>query len=179
MGSSHSQPVAPVEFDQNLLNALADNALSPNPSPARQNSLDAQIQARIQAELEQLRAEEKKVREQIEAALEKENLDRERALANDPDSVASSASLLVDLDEVRAKVDRFHARKDLAQYPIVQEARDKLVACYKNNTTTPLDCWQQVSLFKTSVSQLEQVRPFYFIVLQLYHLRQQHIKSLQ
>ncbi|KAF7304770.1 hypothetical protein MKEN_01191100 [Mycena kentingensis (nom. inval.)] len=164
MGSSQSSAASsPVEFDQNLVDALADNALQPNPSPARQKSIDAHIQARIQAELVQLRAEEHAVREQIEAALEKENLDREHAMAGDPDSVKSSAALLADLDEVRAKVDRFHARRDLSEYPALKEASEGLVACYKNNATTPLDCWQQVSAFKTTVSELEK----------------QHIKSLQ
>ncbi|KAJ7055174.1 hypothetical protein C8F01DRAFT_1063324 [Mycena amicta] len=162
MGSANST-ASPVEFDQHLLDALADNAVAPTPSAARQNSLDAHIQARIQAQLEQLRAEEHHVREQMQAALEKENLDRERAMAGDPESIKSSAALLADLDQVRAKVDRFHARRELPQHTHLREATDNLVACYKKNPTTPLDCWQQVSTFKTSVSEIEQ----------------QHVKSLQ
>nr|GAT58036.1 predicted protein [Mycena chlorophos] len=163
MGSSHSTPVAPVEFDHHLVSALADNAAIPVPSPARQSTIDAQIHARIQAELQRLREDEATVRDEMHAALEKENLDRERALAHDQDSAASSATLLADLDQVRAKVDRFHARRDLSQLPALREARDGLVVCYKNNTTTPLDCWQQVETFRASVSELEK----------------QHIQSLQ
>jgi altered-inheritance-of-mitochondria protein 13 len=165
-----------LQFSQDLVDTLADNAASPSPSPARQNSIDAQIRARIQAELEHLRAEEQAVRDQIHAALEKENLDRERAMAGDPGSVKTSPALLADLEEVRAKVDRFHARKDLSDYPALREDSDALVACYKcvpfpvvphqfnfrhrNNTTTPLNCWQQVDKFKDSVAQIEQVRSF-------------------
>jgi len=165
MGSANStlQDSAPVTFSQDLVDTLADNAASPSPSPARQNSIDAHIRARIQAELEHLRAEEQAVRAQIQAALEKENLDRERAMAGDPDSVKTSPALLADLEEVRAKVDRFHARRDLSEYPALRENSEALVACYKNNTTTPLDCWQQVDKFKASVAEIEN----------------EHMKSLQ
>jgi altered-inheritance-of-mitochondria protein 13 len=103
------------------------------------------------------------VRDQIQAALEKENLDREREMAGDPDSVKTSPTLMADLEEVRVKVDRFHARRDLSDYPALRENRDALVACYKNNPTTPLDCWQEVDNFKTSVAEIEK----------------DHIKSLQ
>ncbi|KAJ7285571.1 hypothetical protein C8J57DRAFT_981622, partial [Mycena rebaudengoi] len=148
----------PPQFSQDLVDNLADNAVSTTPSAERQNSLDAHIQARIQAELKQLRAEEQDVRDQIQAALEKENLDRERAMAGDPDAIKSSASLMADLDDVRAKVDRFHARKDLSQFPAVQADAAALVACYRSpaNAATPLDCWQQVDRFKASVAQVEQ-----------------------
>ncbi|KAJ7694080.1 hypothetical protein B0H17DRAFT_1159168 [Mycena rosella] len=164
MGSAQSSSsTAPVSFSQDLVDHLADNVASPEPSPARQGSIDAQIRARIQAELQHLRAEEQSVRDQIHAALEKENLDRERAMAGDPDSIKTSASLLADLDGVRAKVDRFHARRDLTEYPALREHSDALVACYKNNPSAPLDCWHQVDQFKASVAEIEQ----------------QHIKSLQ
>ncbi|KAJ6547277.1 hypothetical protein B0H19DRAFT_998162 [Mycena capillaripes] len=165
MGSASSrvQDSAPVSFSQDLVDSLADNAASPTPSPARQNTIDAQIRARIEAELQHLRAEEQAVRDQIHAALEKENLDRERAMAGDPDSVKTSPALLADLEQVHSKVDRFHARRDLSEYPALREHSDALVACYKNNAATPLDCWQQVDKFKASVAEMEQ----------------QHIKSLQ
>ncbi|KAJ6496487.1 hypothetical protein C8R47DRAFT_1175904 [Mycena vitilis] len=162
MGSANSRvhDSAPVSFSQELVESLADNAASPNPSPARQNSIDAQIRARIQAELQHLRTEEQAVRDQIHAALEKENLDRERAMTGDPDSVKTSPALLADLEEVRAKVDRFHARRDLSEYPALREDSEALVACYKNNATTPLDCWYQVEKFKASVAEIEHVRRF-------------------
>ncbi|KAJ7470487.1 hypothetical protein FB451DRAFT_1339958 [Mycena latifolia] len=169
MGSTTSsvQPESagstPLSFSPDLVDALADNAADPHPTPARQQSIDAHIRARIQAELTHLRAEEQAVRDQIHAALEKENLDRERAMAGDPDSLKTSAALLEDLDAVRAKVDRFHARRDLADFPALRENSDALVACYKNNPAAPLDCWQQVDRFKASVAEIEQ----------------QHIKSLQ
>ncbi|KAJ7191071.1 hypothetical protein GGX14DRAFT_601368, partial [Mycena pura] len=166
------------QFSQDLVDTLADNAASSTPSPARQNSIDVQIRSRIQAELQQLRAEEQTVRDRIHAALEKENLDQEHAMAGDPASIKASAALLADLDEVRAKVDRFHARKELTEYPGLREASDALVACYRNNAATSLDCWQQVDKFKRSVAEIEQV-PLSRSLTALAQCSQQHIKSLQ
>ncbi|KAJ7632338.1 hypothetical protein FB45DRAFT_746468 [Roridomyces roridus] len=169
-----------LQFDQDLVNTLADNAAQPTPSPERQNTLDAQIRARIQAELEHLRQEEEHVRDQIHQALEKENLDRERAMTGDAESVKTSAALLEDLHHVRTKVDRYHARRDLSEYPGLREDSDALVACYKNNATTPLDCWQQVEKFKASVSQIEHVRRCVVYLLPILTCPKQHIiKALQ
>ncbi|KAJ6611769.1 hypothetical protein B0H10DRAFT_344710 [Mycena sp. CBHHK59/15] len=158
MGSANStMQQSPISFSQDLVDSLADNAAAPTPDAARQDSLDVRVRARIQAELASLRAEEQAVRDQIHAALERENLDRERALAADPDPVNSSPALMADLDELRAKVDRFHARRDPTQFPVLQAAGAALVACYRDNTATPLDCWQQVEGFKASVADMEQV----------------------
>ncbi|KAJ7098183.1 hypothetical protein B0H15DRAFT_824520 [Mycena belliarum] len=163
MGSAASTVSTPVSFSPDLVDALADHALAPETPPERQAELDAHIRARIQTELHHLRAEEQAVRDQIHAALEKENLDREHAMAGDPDAVKAAPALLADLEQVRVKVDRFHARRDLAEYPALREHIEAVVACYKNNPAAPLDCWQQVDKFKASVAEMEQ----------------QHIKSLQ
>jgi len=91
-----------ISFSQDLVNHLEDiNVSSPETSAHRQGTLDAHIRARISAELERLQAEEQNVRQQIEAALERENLDRETALATadsdsdselDPNSDSGSSS---------------------------------------------------------------------------------------
>jgi MICOS complex subunit MIC19 len=108
--------------------------------PERQTTLDEQVRSRIQSELKRLREEEENVRRQIESALEKENLDRERSMAGGQDdeaaesttnSVGSSAALMGDLDEIRSKVDRFHAKRDLAEYPIVKSSGEAVVSCYR------------------------------------------------
>lgn len=137
-----------------MVNHLEDtNVSSPETSAHRQGTLDAHIQARIAAELERLRAEEQTVREQIEAALERENLDRETALATDSESegdpeatteggeggegggnrnLASSVALQAELEEVQRKVERFQKRRQLDEYPDVRDARDAVLQCYQS-----------------------------------------------
>lgn len=117
-----------------MIDHLQESAGSPDTSPDRQSTLDAHIRARINAELGRLREEEKLVREQIEDALEKENLSRERA-GMDGDGaeggVTSSSSIQDALDEVQRKVDRFHAKRDIGGYQFVSESSQKLIECYR------------------------------------------------
>lgn len=122
------------------MNHLTDNTASTVPSPERQSTLDAHIRSRIQSELEHLRQQEDEVKQEIERALEKENLDRERAMAGEVSrgaeegsagSVKSSAALLGDLEELREKVDRFQSRRALTEFPEVQATSEAVVSCYK------------------------------------------------
>lgn len=122
-----------------MVNDLVDNTASPSPSPARQASIDAQIRNRIQSELTHLRQEEEQVRLEIEQALEKENLDRERAMAGSETeekedgaagSIRTSAALQGDLDELRQKVERFQTRRALTELPDVQAKGEALMSCY-------------------------------------------------
>jgi len=117
------------------VNQLADQQASPHPSAQRQATLDAHVQSRIHAELGKLRSQEEQVRREIEQALEKENLDRERTMAGEggegTGSVKSSAVLLGDLEEIQSKVDRFQSRKKLDDFPEVKESQEALIACYK------------------------------------------------
>lgn len=91
------------------------------------------MRARIQAELDRLRQEEEEVRSEIERALEKENLDKERP-ADDEEgstgSLKSSAALMGDLEEVRQKVERYH-RRSLEAEPELQAKSQAVAACYK------------------------------------------------
>ncbi|THH10855.1 hypothetical protein EW145_g1061 [Phellinidium pouzarii] len=115
------------EFSQDVVNQLADAAAAPGPSLERQSSIDAQIQTRIHAELARLQQEEQEVRKEIERTLEKENLNREGNVADeggasteedilndDPHGVLNSTVLLGDLEEVRQKVEKFHAKRETA-----------------------------------------------------------------
>jgi MICOS complex subunit MIC19 len=126
------------------VNRLEDNLSTPETTPERQNTLDNHVRARIQAELARLQAEEVHVREQIEAVLERENLDREKALSGTgpgeshgvredatSGNVSSSALLQGDLEEVQKKVERFHVRRQLDDHPQVKEARDAVLQCYQ------------------------------------------------
>lgn len=122
------------QFSQQVIDHLQESAGSPGTSPERQSTLDAHIRARIDAELGRLREEEKIVREQIEAVLEKENLTKERAGTDGEEAeggVNSSSSVQGALDEVQKKVDRFHAKRDLSGYLFVNESSQKLIECYR------------------------------------------------
>lgn len=88
------------------------------------------------------------MKNQIEQALERENIDRERRLAvpredEDEDveghaengsidgAVRSSASLMEDLKQVQSKVERFHQRRSLNDVPEVKASSESLVECYR------------------------------------------------
>ncbi len=63
------------------MNQLADRQEATETTPERQSILDGHIRARIRDELEHLKRDEEVVRQEIELALEKENLDREASMA--------------------------------------------------------------------------------------------------
>ncbi|TFK42843.1 hypothetical protein BDQ12DRAFT_676882 [Crucibulum laeve] len=158
----HSE--TPISFSQDVVNNLSDHLESQETSPERQSILDAHIRARIQGELEHLRREEEIIREEIERALEKENLDRESNMAGDASDrdggevgdIKSSAALSGDLEEIRGKIDKYQSRRALDEHPDIKRNGETVVDCYKNNKSTPLNCWHEVSKFKASVTQLEQ-----------------------
>ncbi|OBZ75772.1 MICOS complex subunit mic19 [Grifola frondosa] len=174
MGASQSTPQpdekvfsseTPIQFSQDVVNHLTDHLASPDTPPERQSSIDAHIRSRIQAELSRLHSEEEKVKEEIERALEKENLDREREMAGEESasedgtagSVRSSAALMGDLEELRQKVERFHARQATDELAEVRGKGEEVILCYKSHPSTTLDCWKAVEEFKTSVARVEQV----------------------
>lgn len=156
------QSEIPISLSQEVVNHLSDRLDSPETTPERQSILDAHIRSRIQGELERLRKDEEDIRHEIERALEKENLDKERSVAGEASEGASSGglrsstALLADLDEMRSKIDRYNGRRDFSKFPEVKTTGEAVVECYRQNKTTSLDCWQEVSKFKASVGQLEQ-----------------------
>jgi len=122
-----------------VVNHLSDRLESPNTSPERQSTLDAVIRTRIQVELQRLKQEEEVVLQEIENALEKENLDRERGQAKaDPEAnediagrMLSSTALMGDLEEIRSRVDKYQARRNLPEFPDVKHAGEAVVSCYR------------------------------------------------
>lgn len=70
------------------------------------------------------------VQADIQAALERENLDREKQIAENTDG-GSSEGLRAELDEVQKRAERFKTRLALGHAPEVKESQAKLVACYK------------------------------------------------
>ncbi|KAF5372915.1 hypothetical protein D9758_001763 [Tetrapyrgos nigripes] len=154
----------PIQFSPEVVDQLSSQASSSSaPTPERQATIDVHIRSKIQNEVKQLRKEEEEVQKAIQAALEKENLDREKAMAGDAVSgeagagtVKSSAALFGDLEEIRSKIERFQARKDLSSFPGIKQSQEALLSCYKAHPTTTLDCWKEVTKFKATVAQLEQ-----------------------
>ncbi|KIJ69551.1 hypothetical protein HYDPIDRAFT_172917 [Hydnomerulius pinastri MD-312] len=167
MGAGQSKPETqpkvfytetPIEFSQDVVNHLSDSLASPETTPERQSTLDAHIRYRIQNELQALRAEEENVQREIQRALEKENIDREIGGIGDTNAhgdVKNSAALIGDLEEIRAKVDRYQTRRQLSDFPFVREAGEAVASCYRSNATTPLDCWREVAQFKAAVTDAE------------------------
>ncbi|PIL23676.1 hypothetical protein GSI_13425 [Ganoderma sinense ZZ0214-1] len=174
MGASQSSPQpdekvfttdTSLHFSDDVVHQLVDHQASSDIPHERQLTIDAHIRARIQSELSRLHQEEERVREEIEHALEKENLDRERRMAGEDSaseeagpsgSVKSSAALMGDLEELRQKVEKYHARQNSQELSAVRTKGEEVVSCYQSNPTTPLDCWKAVEEFKASVGQVEQ-----------------------
>ncbi|KAH8983669.1 hypothetical protein EDB86DRAFT_2965592 [Lactarius hatsudake] len=149
----------PIQVSPELASQLSDATLSSDVSPARQAALDASVRAKITAEAARLHEGDDVLRREIEAALERENLDRERSMAGDADEhgdVKNSTALLGDLEEVRQKVDRYRARASLADHPDVKKASEAVASCYRANPTTSLNCWSEVAAFRGAVAKLEQ-----------------------
>ncbi|KAF8633758.1 hypothetical protein AX17_004412 [Amanita inopinata Kibby_2008] len=127
-----------ISFSEDVVNQLADH-LSSDATPERQSNVDTHIRSRIHAEMEHLRREEEHVRQQIESALEKENLDRERAMATDAmtqneittEAIRSSAVVSEDLEYIQSKIDRFQARKRSQQLAAVKSASEAVLSCYR------------------------------------------------
>lgn len=144
----------PAKFSQDVVDYLSDHLESPETTPERQISLDNRVRSRIQAELQALRAEEEKVQQEIHRALEKENLDRESDVGDGtPLSEAkNSATLIGNLEEIKAKVDRYQTRRQLSDFPFLKEAGEEVVSCYRCVT---------FSLFETRYLDLLQVEPIH------------------
>lgn len=123
------------------MNHLSDHLASPETTPERQTTLDAHIRSRIQADLQHLREQEEQIRQQIESALDKENIEQERSMAGEASegdgdesilgSVKNSAALMGDLEEIRSKVDRFQSRQEFEGIRLVKEKGAAVASCYR------------------------------------------------
>ncbi|GAA5891305.1 hypothetical protein JCM6882_004651 [Rhodosporidiobolus microsporus] len=154
-----------VAFSDSLINHLSTPSSAGGlPSPAvpasRQQALDAHIQQRLAAELAHLRSQEQQVRDEIERALEKENLDRERGAggaAGAEKGLSHSASLFKDLEELEKRSAGLRKeREETAEWKAVDEGKLSLVQCFRNNKETPLNCRAEADKFKAAVAGIEQ-----------------------
>lgn len=89
----------------------------------------------------------------------------------------SSDVLGRDIEEVREKVERLAAQRNIKEGQAVKSAKEGVVKCYlsvnnlflfgrvlaeriethRDHPDRPLDCWKEVEQFKSEVSKLEQV----------------------
>lgn len=145
-----SNPVndPPQQFSETLINQLSSGSTSSESSSAvpasRQQALDVHIQQRIAAELAQLRQQEQQVREEIERALERENLDRERnANAAAPQDGAEadgankglshSASLFKDLERLEKRaLGLKRERAETDEWKSVDTGKEALARCFRS-----------------------------------------------
>jgi len=139
-----SLTISRPQVSSELATQLSDTSLSPEVPPARRALLDHDVRTKIGAEAARLRGHGATddhdeagvdiVQREIGAALERENLDRERGMTGDAGEhgdVKNSTVLLGDLEEVRQKVDRYHTRASLTEHPAVKEAREAIASCYR------------------------------------------------
>ncbi|KAM0754533.1 hypothetical protein T439DRAFT_376998 [Meredithblackwellia eburnea MCA 4105] len=155
---------APVQFSEGLINQLSSNTISgsssSHPSQARQETLDSHIQARITAELSRLRDQEQSVREEIERALEKENLSKELGAEDGKPGVSHSKSLLKDLEDLEKRTlglrEEIVKSKQGEAWTQVQAGEKALQECFLSNKTTPLNCREQAQAFFNSVAGVEK-----------------------
>ncbi|GAA5932456.1 Mic19p [Sporobolomyces koalae] len=155
---------SPVQFSETLINQLSTESSSTNASSttgvpsSRQEALDHHIQLKIQSELKHLREQEHQVRQEIERALEKENLDREKgaASANEP-GLAHSASLLEDLKQLEQRTASIkQSRQETSEWKHLESNKEQLASCFQKNRKTPLECRAEAESFKQAVAQLEK-----------------------
>ncbi|SCV74225.1 BQ2448_6657 [Microbotryum intermedium] len=168
---------ANVQLDENLIHHLSSSSSSgpssssssTNPVPlSRQHQLDSHIQSRIRSEIDRLQSQERSIRQQIEAALEKENLDKERSSSSSQQGGSTprhSASLMDDLARLEKSSQALFkgASKELIgneQWQRFEQREQSLLNCLKNNKETPLDCADQVDKFRQAVQTIETVSSF-------------------
>lgn len=137
---------APQQFSEALINQLSSGSTSSESSSAvpasRQQALDVHIQQRIAAELAQLRQQEQQVREEIERALERENLDRERNAAAPQDGgeadgankgLSHSASLFKDLERLEKRaLGLKRERAETDEWKSVDTGKEALARCFRS-----------------------------------------------
>ncbi|GAA5949723.1 hypothetical protein JCM21900_003271 [Sporobolomyces salmonicolor] len=153
---------SPVQFSESLINHLSSQSLPTSAVPSsRQDALDSHIQARIATELSKLRQQEAQVRDEIERALEKENLDREMGAASAQEggkALSHSTSLIKDLEELEKRTASLKKqREETDEWRRVDDGKNELEKCFAGNMTTPLNCRTQAEKFQAAVAAVEKV----------------------
>jgi len=155
----YAERETPISFSPGLINHLSDipsGGSNTAPSSQRQATLDSHIKSRIASELARLKSEEDQVIQQVEAALEKENLDKELSSEQEAGQSVSSVVLERDVEEITKRVERNRAKRTELEGGQVGESKSRLLVCLKENQNTSLNCWQEVKDFKETVAGIEK-----------------------
>ncbi|WFD35455.1 hypothetical protein MCUN1_002309 [Malassezia cuniculi] len=147
-----------LDITRSMLNKLEDIPATdvPAPGPERQGELDSTIHQKIRAELAKLRKQEADVQKQIELALEKENIERAGKPWFGKDKGQSSVLLEQELNALRSKIGKYSQLPSISSFAGLQEARDAVVKCYRDQPTRTLDCWKEVEEFKKASAAAEK-----------------------
>ncbi|BGO90099.1 hypothetical protein NBRC10512_004037 [Rhodotorula toruloides] len=150
----------PIQFSESLINHLSSQSLPSSSVPSsRQAALDQHIQQRITSELQHLRQQEQQVRDEIERALEKENLDRERGAAEGEAAkgLSHSATLMKDLEGLLERSAGLRKqREETDEWRALDDGKKALHKCFLENAKSPLNCRDEAERFKQAVAGVEK-----------------------
>ncbi|BGP23285.1 hypothetical protein JCM10295v2_002179 [Rhodotorula toruloides] len=150
----------PIQFSESLINHLSSQSLPSSSVPStRQAALDQHIQQRIASELQHLRQQEQQVRDEIERALEKENLDRERGAVEGEagKGLSHSATLMKDLESLLERSAGLRKQRgETDEWRAVDDGKKALHKCFLENTKSPLNCRDEAERFKQAVASVEK-----------------------
>ncbi|KAG5421730.1 hypothetical protein I9W82_000822 [Candida metapsilosis] len=153
MGSNASKPetkvftpTTPVDFSSTFLSQLEQ---SPESDYSRAQYTEKYIQDRVAQELQKLESQ----------TIKKFQQTTNEAVANDKSSSSNKSKLSV--TETSAKVAKLtqllqdNAKLEQIEItPALQNSRDQVIQCLKDNQGKSLNCWDEVETFRTLVRNL-------------------------
>ncbi|KAL1914999.1 uncharacterized protein VTP21DRAFT_7704 [Calcarisporiella thermophila] len=148
MGSGESKPETlifynsdvPIRFSADLVHQL--EAERGNVSASRED-IERQVRARVQEELKRLHEQQEELREQSARELEQKNSTH----------LGNAVVTERDIEAMIEKTKKYEQREIPRE---VKERQEAVIACYLNNKTRPLDCWEEVQTFKESVHRMQK-----------------------
>lgn len=127
---------------------LTSSTLNDQTDSSRAQLAEAQVQARVSAELRRLQSEQET---RLSSALEK------IAASDDGESSKDAITRSDVASEIQALEARLRSRRVVRETPeSVEAARSEVVRCLRENDRRPLDCWREVAQFKEEVRRLEK-----------------------
>ncbi|KAL1935299.1 hypothetical protein VTP01DRAFT_4439 [Rhizomucor pusillus] len=129
----------PLQFSQGFVESLESRRKSSAGGTSNED-VEEIVRQRVAEELKRLQEQESQ-REYGELA--KANIDK------DYNSVAMGTDIQTMIDRIKRNAPK-EIPADIAEH---QEA---VVACYKKNSSRPLDCWEEVEQFKESVAKAQK-----------------------
>ncbi|MCJ1233473.1 hypothetical protein MMC14_001431 [Varicellaria rhodocarpa] len=160
----------PVRFSQELIDALQS---SPETDSTRAKDLELHIQSRVNAELSRLEAEQTKALKELEEQISASPPDSHQPSDQPNKSDSSSAtcdtnakggkpqdlgrqSVQKEIETLRQRLSQRKLKEDIMNDKGVEKAKEDVVKCLRINDRRPLDCWQEVEVFKKEVGRLEK-----------------------